>query len=104
VIRSLWTGARRRAQKRGLSFSITRADIRQVWPADDRCPALGIELRVGRGLAATHSPTLDRMNNAWGYEAGNIAVISHRANKLKSNATAAELESLAAWMRSHGLS
>lgn len=49
------------------------------------------------------SPTLDRLNPAWGYTPTNIAVLSLAANRIKSNGTATELERIAAWMRSRGL-
>jgi len=59
---------------------------------------------VGKGQPHDASPTLDRLNNAWGYVPGNIAVISYRANKLKGDATADELRRIAEWMESKGLS
>ena len=50
------------------------------------------------------APSIDRLNNAWAYEAGNVAIISRRANRVKNDSSAAELEQIAAWMRSRGLS
>lgn len=61
-------------------------------------------MAAGRKKSHDTSPTLDRLNNAWGYVPGNIAVISHRANKLKGDATAKELRRIATWMESKGLS
>lgn len=78
-------------------------DVRAVWPTDNRCPVLGIELEKGRGRQRNSSPTLDRINAAWGYQKGNIAVISWRANRLKNDGTAEELERIAHWMRGRGL-
>lgn len=102
--RSLLTSARGRAEAAGVPFTITERDVRAAWPADGRCPVFGTTLSIGKGSRRDHSPSLDRLNNAWGYEPGNIAVISWRANKLKSDASAEELGRLAAWMQSHGLS
>lgn len=48
------------------------------------------------------SPSIDRIIPELGYVRGNIAVISMRANKLKSDATSEELERISAWMRSVG--
>jgi hypothetical protein len=100
---SLWENAKQRAGLRLLSFSITIEDVRAAIPTNMVCPALGIALKRGEGFSHAGSPTLDRLNDEWGYEPGNIAVISHKANAMKGRATAAELEQVAAWMRSRGL-
>ncbi len=81
-----------------MPFGITEADVRAVFPADGKCPVLGIPL--GSGAAA---PSLDRLIPTWGYQKGNIAVISNRANKLKNDGTAREHAAVAEWMRSQGL-
>ncbi len=78
-------------------------DILAVWPKDDKCPALGVPLSVGKQNHHDGSPTLDRLNNDWGYVPGNIAVISYAANRAKGNMRAQDLERIAAWMRSEGL-
>jgi hypothetical protein len=49
------------------------------------------------------APTIDRIDNNRGYEPGNIAVISLRANVLKSNGTVPEFEKVVEYMKSHGL-
>jgi hypothetical protein len=77
-------------------------------PADidvpTHCPVLGVRLRRGtsKGDTAT-SPTIDRLVPALGYVAGNIRVISGRANRIKADGTAAELRALLAWMEKEGL-
>jgi hypothetical protein len=88
---------------RTVPFSITPKDIRAVLPPRLLCPVLGIRLRFGKGKLHDASPTLDRINNNWGYTKNNIAVISYRANRAKGNMHAAELERIATWMRSQGL-
>lgn len=96
--------ARTRAKQKGMPFTITADDVRSVWPADGKCPVLGIELKRGSDKRALDSsPTLDRLNNAWGYERGNIVVLSMKANRTKGSCTARELETIAAWMRRNGL-
>lgn len=97
----MWSVARDRAARNGQVFTITVEDVIAVWPEDNRCPVLGT---IFERKHLQRGPSLDRLNNAWGYEPGNIAVISHRANRLKSDASADELESLVAWMRANGLS
>lgn len=101
--RTLWETAKQRAASTGVTFTLTIEDVRAAWPADGRCPVFGSTLRRGRGVMTDCSPTLDRVNPAWGYEPGNVAVISLRANRAKGGLTAQELERIAAWMRRRGL-
>ena len=92
--------ARSRAKQNGLDCTITVNDI--VIP--ELCPALGIKLeaRIGAGRQNRKdiggSPSLDRINNSKGYIPGNVAVISLRANMIKTDATAAELKAVAAYI------
>jgi hypothetical protein len=55
------------------------------------CPVLGLYLAVGTGTVTANSPTLDRIDPSKGYVSGNVHVISHKANSIKSNATPAEI-------------
>ena len=79
--------ARQRAKKKSLPFSLTEEDI--VIP--DVCPVLGIPLFSGNGRMIDNSPNLDRIIPEKGYVPGNVRVISQRANRIKSNATAEEI-------------
>ncbi len=95
--------ARIRGRKSGLEATIRTVDLQ--WPT--HCPILGIELDyvTPRGFRKAHSPnlpTLDRWDNSKGYVAGNVFIISLRANTLKNNGTPAELEAVALYAR-HGL-
>lgn len=85
-----------RAKNKGLMFDLTAEDI--VIPK--RCPILGIPLRVGDVTANDNSPELDRIDNRKGYVRGNVHVISRRANRIKNDATIAELEKIASYLRS----
>lgn len=100
----LYQKAMRRAKKFGIKFAISPDDI--IIPV--RCPVLGFKLKSyygsaqsGRGAQNTHydSYSLDRIKPRLGYVPGNIAVISHRANTLKRNASLKEIEKLFRWMR-----
>lgn len=93
--RRLFALAKARAKRLGVQFTITLEDVR----IPRRCPALGIPLRVGSGFATYQSPTLDRLVAAMGYVPGNVAVISHRANTIKNNASVGEMESVANYCR-----
>lgn len=80
---------RHRAKKLGVPFNLTENDI----SIPEHCPVLGIRLQrhKGRGKHADNSPSVDRIVPELGYVAGNIRVISNRANLLKSNASVEEL-------------
>lgn len=93
----LYFGAKDRARVNNMEFSITIKDI--VVP--DICPALGIPLFRSKGKPTDNSPSLDRLDSSKGYIKGNVNVISMKANRMKSNATLAELESLLAWRKKH---
>lgn len=80
-------GAKQRAVQHGWAFDIVLEDI--VIPAV--CPVLGIPLEPSVGRARDCSPSIDRIESAYGYVRGNIRVISYRANLLKNNATIEEL-------------
>lgn len=86
--------ARKRAKEKGLPITITVADI--VVP--EFCPVLGIPISFGGDRDSW--PSLDRLNNSVGYIPGNVFVISYRANKIKNDATLAEIEAIARYMRS----
>lgn len=90
------TRAKARARKYGRDFDLTAADV--VVPT--ACPALGIPLVIhtGKGGVRDDSPTLDRLDNTKGYVRGNVAVISAKANRIKTNATAAEIRAVADWL------
>lgn len=87
--------ARKRARDKNIICTLTLADI--VVPK--RCPALGIVLKIGDGKLHAASPTLDRRNPKKGYTPNNIAVISHRANAIKTDATIKEILAVAAWLQ-----
>lgn len=85
--------ARARAKKLGVPFALAIEDV--VLPT--HCPALGILLQVGRGKLADGSPTLDRIIPEKGYTAGNVVVVSHLANRIKSNASVKQLRAVVDW-------
>lgn len=57
------------------------------------CPLLGIPLKVYTGKRGAHkdSASVDRIDNTKGYVKGNVWVISHQANTMKSGATKQQL-------------
>ncbi len=90
---ALWCGAKKRAAVKGLEFTLSIHDIPAV-PAT--CPVLGISIgQEGAGRATDNSPSLDRIKPALGYVVGNVRIVSWRANRLRNDATARELQLLA---------
>lgn len=87
---------RARCVQTGILFDMAPDDI--VVP--DVCPVLGIPL-VSFSHNKGEQPSVDRMIPALGYVRGNVNVISHRANALKSDATSDELRAVADWMDNH---
>lgn len=83
----MFRSAQARARAKGWEFSITVDDI--LLPAV--CPLLDIPIFASEGHPTGNSPTIDRKDNSRGYVPGNIWVISHRANTIKSDASADEL-------------
>lgn len=87
----LWKDARYRAKKKNLPFNIEVSDI----SIPEKCPIFGRSLSVSRGRASEWSPSLDRIIPEMGYTKGNIVVVSHRVNCIKTNATVDELKAIA---------
>jgi hypothetical protein len=97
--RFVWYAAKRRAKQHNIIFTITKQDIIDVSPIDNRCPILGIILEFGNKTVQDNSPSLDRLIPHLGYVPGNIALISHRANRIKNDATVDELEKVFSFMK-----
>jgi hypothetical protein len=94
----LWRSAKCRAKKDGTEFAISIGDVK----IPTICPVLGIPISFGAKAAEdrSNSPSLDRIDSRLGYVPGNVIVMSHKANTVKSNATLTELEAVVAWMKS----
>lgn len=87
-----------RAKKQGVPFELTAEDL--VTP--EFCPVLGIRLERStnpKGGVTDCAPTVDRLIPELGYIKGNIIIVSHKANRIKNNATVEELETVARFYR-----
>jgi hypothetical protein len=93
--KSLLKDARYRAKKKGIECTLTLDDIH----IPEYCPILGFKLTPGTEGGMATSPSLDRIDAREGYVPNNVWVISHRANTIKGNAKAHELEAVLAWTR-----
>ena len=88
--------AKARADEKLLPFNIDESDC----AIPTHCPALGIRfsLTTNSHSDKTNSPSLDRIDPARGYVKGNVVVISHLANLIKTYATPAQVRAVADWM------
>lgn len=96
--------AKVRAVELAVEFSLlpSHIDIPQL------CPVLHTPLKGG-GLVVlktddSATPSLDRVDSKLGYTPDNIVVMSWKANRLKNNATLAELMALGRWAALLGVS
>lgn len=85
---------RRRAKRDGIPCNITASDIKI--PAF--CPILGTPLTVDRNANRKTGPSIDKIINERGYVRGNVAVISCKANSVKSDMTADQVRALLRYM------
>lgn len=93
----LMRSAKHRAKKHNLPFDIVETDI--IIP--ENCPVLDIPIKVNVDSGCggrKDSISLDRIIPEKGYVRGNIQVISHLANSMKSSATPDELLKFADWI------
>jgi hypothetical protein len=81
-----------RCKQKAIPYNLSREDFASV---PDLCPILGIPLIIGAGKNHPNLPSIDRIRPYLGYVVGNIRWISLRANTLKRDATAAELQMVA---------
>jgi hypothetical protein len=96
--RSTFQNARKRAAAKNIPFELTQEDIYQL--AGTHCPVFGTAFDfIGNGRIVPQSPSLDRIVPSLGYVTGNVAVISNKANTIKQNATADEIQQVADWLR-----
>ena len=89
--------AKIRALETGIAFELTHKDVYDIIP--DVCPIFGIEFTFfGNGRLSQESPSLDRIKPELGYVPGNIAVISQKANQIKSAYTSKEIYAVGDWL------
>lgn len=86
--------ARYRSKQSGVPFDLTTDDIN----IPETCPVLGINMVASeKGGGDPNSATLDRLLPELGYVKDNVAVISMKANRMKSNCTPEDLVRIALW-------
>jgi hypothetical protein len=93
-VKTLYNRLKQSAKKRGISFELKLTDLYEIdYPLT--CPVLGIPMKFNKGKAEDNSYSFDRVDSSIGYTIDNMQVVSNKANRLKNNATAAELKQFA---------
>jgi len=99
LIGNMLKGAKHRAAKRKVAFSITREDIAELIKTK-LCPICNVILdySLSKGRVTSASPSLDSVIPSEGYTKDNTALICNRCNGKKGNMTVAELRHIADWI------
>lgn len=86
----LLISCRKRSKELKLNYNLDTAHLKKIYiEANGICPVLKIQFDK-TNLSTT--PSVDRIIPELGYVKGNVRIISHRANMLKSNATIDEMK------------
>ena len=95
---SIWCDVKKRAKQKGKwEFTLSIEDIPEI---PEYCPVLGIKIEASKVSGPLDSsPSLDRIDATKGYIPGNVQIISNRANRIKADATAEELEKVYLYVR-----
>jgi hypothetical protein len=81
------------AKRRGIEFNLSTSDIDEIG-IPITCPVLNIPIYFNNGKVRDNSISFDRIDSTKGYTVDNVIVVSHRVNKLKSNASLEEMRSM----------
>lgn len=96
VHRTLWK-AKARAKKKNLPFNLTTDYILSIM--SDNCPIFDEPFILhGTKTGADMTPNIDRIDPVKGYVEGNIAIISSKANRIKSAYQSKDLYKVAQWL------
>jgi len=91
-IKSLYNRLKSSAKKRNIPFTLTLTELNNLtFPIS--CPILNIPLN-SNNKQSDNSYSIDRIDSDKGYEIDNIIVVSWKANRLKNNATAEEMQKI----------
>jgi len=89
-----------KAIKNNLKFNLTLDHIKDIFPLDSKCPALGIKFKMSTtGFAERTSASLDRIIPKLGYTKGNVIWVSMIANRIMSDANADEVVKVAMFFK-----
>lgn len=93
--------AKKRAKNHNLPFNLSIEYVEKLIIDTTSCPYLGIPIKSNNGALSANSATIDRKIPSLGYVEGNVMLISHRANTIKSDATKEEVMAVAIGMEKY---
>lgn len=86
----------------GKGYYDNKIEVWDLMPLPTHCPITLVELDYAyKDYASDNTPALDRVDNSKGYVKGNVQIISHRANRMKSNGTAEEFTRMVEYIRNN---
>lgn len=98
--RARLSGTKAKATKNKIKFNLTLEHIKDIFPSDHRCPALGIKFKMSNtGFPGRASASLDRIIPKLGYTQGNVVWVSMKANMIMSDANADEVVKVAIFFK-----
>ena len=101
-LQMLLNASKQRSLKKGREHTLTLQDIKDMWPADNKCPVFGFDFEWNSAGFRETSPSLDRIDSTKGYTKNNVQIISWKANRIKAYATVVELETVVKYMKDKG--
>lgn len=92
---NMYWRARKRSKEKGWFCDLELKDILDLYV--EKCPVFDIELnwQEAKERAMENTPSVDRIDSSKGYVKGNVWIISWKANRIKTNATAEDLIAIA---------
>jgi len=88
------------ANYQGVEYSLDAEYLKSIWTG--RCSIFGLDIHLKTGCRSDpYHAEVDKIIPKYGYVKGNVQWVSHRANRLKDNATIDELEKVLENMRKH---
>lgn len=93
---ALLANKRQKSRDKNIPFDLTQENLPEI---PTHCPVLGIPIVQWNGKLSDHTATLDRIYPSRGYVSSNVIWISHRANRIKTDATWQEIQKVADFYR-----
>ena len=102
---------KKRARDKGVPFDLDKDFLKSIYPKNNLCPALGIELedwsKDYQSKSKDNTPSLDRIIPERGYVKENVIYISNKANRIKSDGSLDEIKKIHDWLekeyKKHGI-